>query len=158
MKILILVLSSADYPYKKLFEAQQKTWDSYKVNDIEVIYYFGNNGIRQQNTIITNFQENYLNIAPKTKKAIEICLQNYEFDYLFRPNSSSFVYKENMTKHFETLPKSVFQGLVAPYCDKGHFMWGCGYTMSRDVAERLSKAEWNMSLMDDVSISLQRKR
>jgi hypothetical protein len=153
MKILILVLSSYDPPYRKLYETSLKTWDSYKVDGIDVVYYFGRNGIKKPNTIVTNYQETYLNIGKKTRQAFQIALQKYEFDYLFRPNSSSFVYKDNMKKHFETLPKSVFQGLIAPYYDMGKFMWGVGYTLSRDIVELLANIEWDMSLMDDVSVS-----
>jgi len=153
MKILILVLSSANAPYRQLFETSQHTWDSYNVPGIDVIYYFGKNGIYQNNSIVIDLKENYSNLALKTKTALEWCLQNCEFDYVFRANASSFVYKENMFKHFKTLPKSVFQGLVAPYYDIGKFMWGVGYTISRDYVETIVNAKWDYSLMDDVSIS-----
>ena len=113
MRILILVLSYTKHPYNGMMQAQQETWDSNSKN-VSVIYYHGVGnetklGIndRAKFFIQTGCSDDYYMMHWKLKLALDKIkgtqLDNY--DFIFRTNSSSYINKERLLKHAETLPK-----------------------------------------------------
>lgn len=117
MKILILVLSCREPPYGKLYEAQQRTWDSLHVEGVVTRYYFP----LSMDTMLLSL-----------KVALDTAWDE-PWDSIFRTNSSSYVNKAMLQKFASALPK------IGCYCgvDGGGFASGSGMLLSRDVVDVL---------------------
>jgi hypothetical protein len=157
MKILILTLTFFDDGiYKKFYDTQKLTWDSIDVEDIETMFYIGNqteNKI-EGNIIHTKIQESISNCGYKTLEAFEQ-IKNFDFDYIYRTNSSSYVDKNLLKKHISEYGKnSIYSGVVGE-CYGINFASGCGYTISKDLVHYVieNKSHWDHGLIDDVAIS-----
>ena len=115
MRILILVLSYTEHPYNGMMQAQQETWDSVKVEGIKTAFYHGNPILPKGNMYYSptngemqfNCSDAYYEMHWKFKLALDAIklLEFGEYDFIFRTNSSSYINKERLLKHAETLPK-----------------------------------------------------
>ncbi len=158
-KVLILVMSSQNHPYQKMIETSLQTWDSINVDGVESVFYCGNPMKENTDKIIYfPLNESYATMGEKTLRAYEWALNNKEFDYVARVNSSCYVNKKELIKYIQTLPdKNVFAGLevvASDICEK--WMWGGGqYIISKDVIELIveNRDMWNHNAMDDQAIS-----
>lgn len=155
-KILILIISSQLEPYAKMIQTSLQTWDSINIEGVESIFYCGN-PVKENTDKIIYFplDESYATMGEKTLRAFEWALQNKEFDYIARVNSSCYVNKKELIKYIQNLPdKEVFAGIGVDSEPK--WMWGGGqYIISKDVIELFinNKGLWNHAIMDDVAIS-----
>lgn len=154
MKILILVLSYNDNSiYTDFYNTQKETWDSIKIEGIDTYYYFGNhnNDIIVDNEILVNIPEG--NYTEKMIKAFEM-IKDFNFDYIFRTNSSSYVDKELLLKYIKNKPKENFySGFIGNY-NNIYFASGSGFFLSRDLFDIIikNKEKIDIYLLDDVSI------
>lgn len=158
MKIIVLVLSSLDKVYQDLEETIRDTWAINKNNNLNIFYYYGGSDsfFVDGDKIFCTKEESLFNIGYKTIEAFEYLYNNYEFDYIFRTNSSSYVNLDKMIDFLENKPKSSF------YCGYINlqkntnilFGSGSGYFLSKDlIGMILSKSDsWNHSLIDDVAL------
>lgn len=156
MKILILVLSYNESPYRELMEAQQSTFDSVETEGVKTIYYHGGLlgggsfgiSLRHRDPQAPwerlEFQctDAYYLMANKFKKCLEyIDQQEYDYDYIFRTNSSSYVNKEKLKEFVADLPK---EKLYAGWEIEGNAGYnvcsGAGFFLSRDTAEILRES------------------
>ncbi|MCX6986609.1 MAG: hypothetical protein NT065_00380 [Chlamydiae bacterium] len=89
----------------------------------------------QEDIIWCKTEENVMpGILNKTLLAIECMIPRIgEFDYILRPNLSSFYVFPRFLQFLKTLPRN---GCYCGY-DQGGYATGCGYLMSSDVAEYL---------------------
>lgn len=169
MNILIMVLSFNESPYKELMQAQQQSWGSVHVPDVDTIYYYGgankdwyqwvvtpkhpeNNSIELQ--VIST--DRYYYMADKFKASLEwLKTNNKNYDIIFRTNSSSYVNKQKLKEFATTLPK---EKLYAGWTfhdsnseDKGKCVSGAGIWLSRDTAEILrNEIDPNFEQEEDV--------
>lgn len=172
MKVLILVQAFNNGPYKEVTDLQKKTWDSVKSEDTRTVFYMADFNTE------THFEGNdlYIKEVPYTPygyihflKALIQCLK-FEWDFVFKTNSSTYVDKSQLVTLASSFPKEKY---VAghPYWkqfgienkdrnDKTgleEFMWGDGYILSRDVAIKLvemySLNPTAMYVTDDVGVS-----
>jgi len=157
MKILILVLSYNDNRiYSDFYKAQKETWDSEKIDEIETYYYFGNHNKNEivDRNILLNVTDNFKNCGHKTIKAFEL-IKDFEFDYVFRTNSSSYVDKKMLLEYIKTKPKfNYYSGVIGKYQDID-FASGCGYFISKDLINLVlnEKDKWSHEFIDDVAIA-----
>lgn len=96
MKILILVLSFNDNSiYSHFYDAQKQTWDSINIEDVNTYFYFGDNNenIIIGDKILLNVNESIINCGRKTLECFDM-IKDFNFDYIFRTNSSSYIDKE----------------------------------------------------------------
>lgn len=113
---MIMVLSCMKPPFDKLYYTQKNTWDSIKHNNIETVYYFGD-----------EFEEMHI--------PFKRCLENIwdkDWDVIFRTNSSSYINKDMMydyIKNFNT--NNLWIG------DETGYNSGAGFFISRDLAKVL---------------------
>lgn len=155
-KVLILVVSAEARPYGKMIQTSLSTWDSVDVEGVETIYYCGKSAIPDTDKI-KHFQieDSLHNMGHKGLMAYEWALNNKEFDYVARVNSSCYVNKKNLLSHVQTLPDTdVFAGLVVE--DKENWIWGGGhFIISRDVLQRLvdNKDQWRHEEIEDKAMS-----
>jgi hypothetical protein len=157
MKILILVLSYDDNGiYNEFLKSQKSTWDSFNVEGIETFYYFGNSDkcYIQDNHIYCDVEESIMNCTKKTIKCFEV-IKDFEFDFIFRTNSSSYIDKRLLKIFISNKPKTKFySGIIGDYHTQ-KFCSGSGYFLSKDLVLSLieNQDKLDHSLIDDVSFS-----
>lgn len=160
MKIVVLVISSRDEPYLSLDRLVKNTWGNVRHSDIEIFYCYGNeksNFISGSN-IYTVHDETLANIGQKTLTSFDL-IKNRKFDFLFRTNTSSYVFQENLIKFLKDKPTQNFYcGIVGNYhLDPSiKFCSGAGYFLSRDVFNKVLENFncWDHSYLDDVALGL----
>lgn len=161
MKILICVLSSDIKPWGDLIEGIKNTWGSVKYENINIIYYFGNNSNNTDKPLLIKdnlylpYEETFDNIGRKTIATFEFALNNYEFDYIIRPNASTYVDLDILYKYLVDKPRTNFVGGVlgdAPGISR--FISGSCYVLSRDVVSMIidNKEKWDHRYLDDVAM------
>lgn len=162
MKILILVLSYNQPPYDALMKAQQETWDGVYTDQphhTHTFYYYGGEEFRYKTVNAQSAElrfpctDEYYYMAGKFKKALEFS-ELYEYDYIFRTNSSSYVNKKKLIEFAGKLPKEKL------YCgwtfndsnhDNGLCVSGAGIFLSYDTAKILrDDIDPNVEMEEDV--------
>lgn len=159
MKVLIMVLSVKDNGlYENLVSVIKKTWDSEIVDDFQTIYYYGSNGNNEtmliDNELFTSSKEGYSNMGYKVIDALEYIFKNFEFDYLFKMNCSSYLNKKVLKEFLKDKPSEKYYCGGIGVHDGISFGSGCGSILSRDVVEVIvnNKNDWNHKYIEDVSI------
>ena len=96
----------------------------------------------------------YSNIGAKTLGALRHVLKSYSFDYLFRTNTSSYVYLPLLHQFVQSLPpKGYYAGLLAQSLNIT-FAAGAGILLSRDLVEfAVGDAGWDWDLIDDLALA-----
>ena len=126
MKVVGLMLASTvssdrgPENYTSMVNACKETWHKTVSDDVKVFSVFGNTykshlleGTTRNEVvfdeddldIIVNTWELRTNILRKSVKGMEFLLNNYEFDYLFRPNCGSYVNTANLLSYLEDKPR-----------------------------------------------------
>ena len=106
--------------------------------------------------LITESPEDWSLIGLKTILAFKYLLDNYEFDYLFRTNTSSYLDVPNLLDYLEKKPrKNIYAGVIGTTFGKTRFASGAGILLSRDIVQRISDNSdlWKHGLVDDVAIA-----
>lgn len=110
MKVLILVQACDDPPYFEMQKAQRETWDSIHVDGVTTVYYYGNNNHNgeyrfepETRKLYCPCSEAYDMMHYRYKLATEWCLENVDFDIMFRTNASSYVHKQLLLDYAKTL-------------------------------------------------------
>ncbi len=107
-----------------------------------------------KNEIISTFPDLYSLIGAKTLDAFDISFRDFEFDYIYRTNVSSYLDLARLQKFVEDKPRDNFYaGLIGNYYGI-NFASGSGYFISRDLVSRVlqNKDLWDHNLVDDVSL------
>jgi len=156
MKILILVLSFDDNSiYSQFYKTQKETWDSDKVGGVETFYYFGNSNENKiiGNNIYVDVVEELYNCGHKTIKTFEL-IKNFDFDYVFRTNSSSYIDKKMLLDFIQDKPKNKYCGAVIGNYNSTPFPSGCGYFLSKDLINLIIEESniWDHHVIDDVAV------
>lgn len=152
MKILILVLSYNKPPFDELMRTQQETWDSIPETNVNTLYYYGgyenfivNKIIRQHHKstsyeLQVSFKDDYYYMAGKMLHALNY-IRGWDYDLIFRTNSSSYISKKKLVEFAATLPtEKLYAGWATHDSnseDKGDTISGAGVWLSRDTAEIL---------------------
>jgi signal peptidase I len=154
--VIILVLSHYEEPYVMLENCIKQTWSKTNLDNVNVIFYHG--GGKESikgDKIVIDYPEGYHNIGHKTIRAFEILLQNNNFDYIFRTNSSSYVNIEKLVQYLDDKPlNNFYHGVIGRHNDI-NFASGCGYFLSKDVVKKVveNKSNWPHQIIDDVAIA-----
>jgi hypothetical protein len=150
-RILILVLSYDATPYKELMQAQKSSWDSLQVDGVETIYYHGSllsgDNVDCAITIDEKWRrevqfkctDSYYLMSHKWKLLLEY-IKDWDYQYIFRTNSSSYICKRKLKEFAETLPKEkLYAGWTFTDSEDfgGKCVSGAGIWLSRDTAEIL---------------------
>lgn len=157
MKILIVVLSYLDGGvYTKFFDTQNKSWNSIEVEGVDTFFLVGDNNENKidGNLIKTNVPESLYHCGYKTITAFEL-LKDYEYDYIFRTNSSSYVDKQMLKDYLQDKPRTNFYSGVIGNQYGIDFASGSGYVVSKNVVDLvlLKKEYWEHRLIDDVALA-----
>lgn len=150
-KILIMVLSFDQPPYSDLMQAQLETWAAVPEFEVKTLFYHGgsensiHHKIVQQNhkssahILQLPCTDSYYYMSHKFSLALEY-VKDWDYDIIFRTNSSSYVNKNRLLEFAETLPKEkLYAGWT--FVDSEDFgglcVSGAGIFLSRDTAEIL---------------------
>ena len=164
-KILILVLTYDDGEnYSIMDNIVRETWGAQCYDNIKIYYYYSKSlndteYIIDGNNIYCNGNESLFTIGEKTIKAFKYLI-NEDFDYLVRPNSSSFIHIPNLIKYLNDKPTTRFySGQPIPYLTNLYGMYfssGSSYILSKDLVEYVVKNsnDWNHNFQDDESMGL----
>tara|TARA_Y100000590_G_scaffold462481_1_gene626697 strand:+ start:423 stop:1322 length:900 start_codon:yes stop_codon:yes gene_type:complete len=169
-KILILVLCSRNYLSHISSKAQKKVWTKAS-EEFNIIHYVGSldSTVREMNYIKENSNkyltietgDEYSNIARKTLLAFEEVTSSYDFDYIFRTNTSSYINFNNLkgfiSDNFEKLD---YCGVTSIAEEGDKIASGAGFFLSRENIKLLlqNKEELDENLPDDVAIARMLKK
>jgi hypothetical protein len=156
MKVLILVLSMNDGKhYSEFFETQKKTWDSIEVEGFKTFYYFGNHSENEivSNEIHLNVTESIDNTSKKFVESLKL-IKDFDFDYIVRTNSSSYIDKFKIQEFLKNKPTEKFISGVIGKKDKLKFVSGACFFMSKDIVNFIleNEKDMNFNIVDDVSL------
>ncbi len=158
MKILIVVLSYFDNSiYTKFYESQNESWNSVHVEGVDTFFLIGNSSKDEivGNLIKTNVGESLYNCGHKTIRAFEL-LKDYDYDYIFRTNSSSYIDKQMLKDYLLDKPRNNFYSGVIGNYNNILYASGSGLAISKDAVDLVlqKKDRWNHNYIDDISLGL----
>lgn len=157
-RVIISIISSEFVPYDLLEDTIRETWLNLNSNSVPVYFYYGSN--ESENKIIDdkiyiNTTESFENVGIKTLKMYEFLYNNFDFDYIFRTNLSSYIDIDKLYSFLDNKSKSNFYcGFMG--CHEGiDFCGGAGYFLSKDLVKLIveNKNLWETSHMDDVIVA-----
>jgi hypothetical protein len=171
--VLILVLTSSRWPFSMMEECIRNTWGKYEHPNIRIYYNHAYESIITSNKtqlegdiIRAPHIESFHGIGNKTISAFEYFLLNEEFDYVFRPNSSSFVNIPKLLEFLDTAPLMNYYSGSPLWFNSGgvteedkingpeQCCSGCGYILSRDLVELIVHKQdmWQHRMIDDMAL------
>lgn len=156
-KVLVLVLHSEAEPWRTIGEVQLATWmASCATAGVEALHYVGNapEMLLDGSTLRLDAPDNVLShTGPKTQRALQWALENREFDFVFRTNTSSYVDPRLLVEFLSKRPRTRHYG-GSHNPTAGGFAVGCGMSLSRDVCSLLAKSPCRLAHgVDDVAIA-----
>ncbi len=157
VKVLFLILASDNQPVYLEF---QRIWRKYMKSrpEIDCYFYKGDPNLETQykvdgDTLWIRIEESLDTVYEKTLKAFEYFAEKLDqYDFVFRPNLSSFVVFEKYLQHCSTLPRQKAVSSFIGYYENFTFPAGTGFTMSTDVVLELVKEKPPIVFLDDVTI------
>ena len=170
-KLSMLVLSSHTYPSIRNSKIQKEIFLNQNNNTKEIYWYKqGTEEILKnkkatlvENDLFINADDSSIGMGYKTIFAFEWMLENSDFDYLFRTNTSSYVSVGNLNQFIENNCQEqeyVYSGLLHStndkYKNKIDFASGSGFLLNRNTVELIveKQDEWDHQYWDDVSLAL----
>ena len=159
--LIILVISCYEEQYQMLEKAIRDTWGNHINKEVNILYCYTEN--RQKtaqigDNIFCNSGAEYLmNIGSKTISALEFIEKNFEYNFVFRTNLSSYVDVDmlnEISKQYIS-NKKLIKGVIGNYYGI-RFTSGSGYLISRDNVQEIINNQhlWNHNYIDDVSLGI----
>jgi hypothetical protein len=160
LNIIILIIASDE---RKEYLEMQKIWKKYMNNHKNITCFFIKSLNSIQQDILLDYNNNIMyiknnetfipGILYKTIKAIEFCINHFEFTYIYRTNLSSLL---DLSKMYNFLNRENinYGGSILNYNNGINFASGSGFVLSKDTSKYLVEnnnlLDYNLS--DDVSI------
>jgi hypothetical protein len=171
MKIIVGVIACDSEGYDKMVQAARETCYKSIPECFEVFYLYGHrNGVDiprggykiDGDCFYYDWPEARTTILRKTVAFFEYCLENKDFDYIFRPACGSYINYHLFEKfiHKHKFPKEgVYFGKTGKFPNEIPtgipFVSGAAYLISKDVVEFVVKNKHNLiydGLIDDVAV------
>jgi len=167
-KLIISIPSIKSEEYISLENACKQTWLNHNHKDIEHLFYFGSNEDKFKNnelyvkcnnqiskTESNKFVGQHPIIIEKTIKMFEFALKNYNFEFIFRTNLSSYLDLNFLLEYIDKIEsRNCYMGYIG-YHEQIVFASGAGILLSRDMVDLLVNKQ-NMidqNLIDDVAFA-----
>lgn len=169
--LAILLLSSNTYPSIRNSKIQKKVFFN-QSEKLEHIYWYKQGPANKLNNLnyildgkdlLINEDDSSIGMGRKTIKAFEWLIENTNFEYVFRTNTSSYVSIKNLIAHINNdyiNYEYVYSGLIHQTNDKSgnkiSFASGSGYLLNRRVVENIieNQHNWLHEYWDDVSLAI----
>jgi hypothetical protein len=163
-KAIILCMSCNKERYINEEHIIRKTWGKKiidgKYDNIELLFYRGDsneNFVDSNNVLHLTSNDSYDNTFIKTKEALKWCLENKEFDYVIRTNTSTYVNIDAIEQflNFEDIDDDVLYGPhmnVDCIHDKLTYLGGHFLIIPKNMVNIISKYSVKEGFADDVGI------
>lgn len=151
MKILFLILASGGDSYPK-FEEQWKRYMNSNPSCECYFYKYSSVEELSGNTLFLKGTESMSNLYQKTLDALKFFEHRLdEFDFICRPNLSSFFIFDRYLKFLENLPKTMC--MEGPINNYGGMPYpsGCGFSFTPDIAKILLQRQDKQYVIDDIT-------
>lgn len=103
--------------------------------------------------IYTGVPEAYYTVGAKTLAAFRHALDAYDFDYLYRTNTSSYLNTGLLIERLHDMPRNSLYAGFPGHADGVDFASGTSILLSRDIAEAVTRAPgWEHEVTDDVAL------
>ena len=163
-KVLILVVCSRNYLSYISSKTQKKIFQNNR--NFKTIHYTGDAnldhkeldciGSSSKEYLYVNSSNDYKNIAFKTLLAFEEVFKNFEFDYIFRTNTSSFINLKKLEAYIDENQSSLdYSGVVLDTKQQIKIASGAGFFISRKNIELIidNKDKFDIDSPDDVAVA-----
>jgi len=159
VKIIILVLSYDDNGgvYDTFQKAQSETWDKELYPDIETFFFYGDSN---ENKIIgkkiyVTVDSGLWSCGLKTIESLKLINSNFDYDFLFRTNSSSYVDKQLLSDFLYDKPKKNYYAGHSAHDQGVNYVSGSGIILSKDLVDIIieNQNQVDSGLMDDASFA-----
>lgn len=157
--VITIVVSSVLDPWINIENnGIRETWLTKKDdNNLVLFYYGGVDELKVDNDkIFLPQEEGFINMGKKTILLLEYILQNYEFNYIFKTNTSSYIDLNLLNEYIIDKPKeNLYSGIVGNH-NGIEFVSGCGVLLSKDMVELFvnNKDKVRHDIIEDVSMGL----
>jgi len=157
-KILMLILASDTDP---IYIEFQKIWRKYMNSNpnIDSYFYKADPTLKEEallvdkNTLLVKCEESFNTCYEKTLKAFEYFSPQFsKYDYILRPNLSSFIVFDHYLEFCKMLPKVNGCSAVIGTHTTIQFPSGAAFTLTPDLVMRLLQERPPYVVQDDVSI------
>lgn len=149
-KILIMVLAADVPPHDALAKAIKETWGRWRSDHLTTLYYWGRRRLDPPipswdirmvgDDILIGVEEGLGAVLVKTLMAYKFVLENFDFDFIFRCCSGSFVVPHLLLDFAAKKPrKEVWCGVTDTTCFPHPFVSGSGMLLSRDLVQMISE-------------------
>ena len=165
MKLIILVLCSRNYLSYISSKTQKKIWSSESEN-IKIIHFVGSydeynreaNYITKENKdyLFLETDDRYENIAKKTIMAFEKIYEDFDFDFVFRTNTSSYINLPRFSEYVKNFESKLSYAGAHVNTKEGNLIAsGAGIFLSKENVKLLidNKNKIDFNLPDDVAIA-----
>jgi hypothetical protein len=151
MKVLFLILASGGGSYPK-FEEQWKRYMNSNPSCECYFYKYSSVEELSGNTLFLKGTENMHNLYQKTLDALKFFEHRLdEFDFICRPNLSSFFIFDRYLKFLEGLPKTMcMEGVLGNYGGMP-YPSGAGFSFTPDIAKILLQRKDKQFQIDDIT-------
>ncbi len=172
IKTLTLILSSNTYPSLRNMKMQKKLLLNQNMNFANNIYWYrsGNEAILQnkkykvvKNDLYLDADDSSLGMGEKTLLAFEWALENFDFDFLMRTNTSSYINYQNLNRYIKDNyldQEYVYSGAIHETNDVDNntvkFASGSAFLLNRKTVNLIveNKDYWDHQYWDDVSLAI----
>ena len=157
-KIIFLILSSDKYPSPINEKKQNKTWVQYAKNSgNKVIFYKGGTDeLLDEDYLYVNSGDGLYDIGYKTIDALKWVKKNYDFEYVVRSNSSTYINVKEIEKFIESLDLNtpIYAGRSTSFNNQFNYVHGsCIILNSLAVMNIIENEEhWDHRLIDDAAL------
>lgn len=158
MKVLIAILGCKFHYFNEVENASKNTWIKHLESNQTHLFYYGNSKetIYDNNELFLPVKEKP-NVLMKTLSCFKFCLDNFDFDFLYRPCNGSFIIPSKLNSYIESLSKDefIFNGVVGNFKPlNSKFISGAGMLFNHNALCKLMDYNFtNDFYPDDVSIS-----
>jgi len=163
-KVLILVVCSRNYLSYISSKTQKKIFQNNR--NFKTIHYTGDSnldhkeldylGSSSKEYLYVNSRNDYKNIAFKTLLAFEEVFKKFEFDYIFRTNTSSFINLKKLEAYIDENQSTLdYSGVVLDTKQQIKIASGAGFFISRKNIELIidNKDKFDIDSPDDVAVA-----
>lgn len=105
-KILIVTMSCNDKFFASQIEDIKKTWASDLPSNVEWLYYTGDEFSKTYldgDHLVVSSEDDLVNTFKKTVYALSYCIDNFDFDYIVRTNTSTYINVKFLSYFIEKL-------------------------------------------------------
>jgi hypothetical protein len=162
----VIILVAADGNYQDLVKAIRETWGSSKLDELEILFYYGYREnypkpepcqcLQVKDELICGVDSN--DVINRNRIAFEYIYHHYDFEYLFRCCAGSYIVQNELYRFLQDKPKTNFYcGLYSKKIISEDeiicFVIGFGIFFSKDLVKLLIDNPSGFSCYSDEDVA-----